>query len=327
MKAYYPIINLLRGVAALSVCVFHFVYYNDANGSLFEKDSAISYLGSLGINGVFIFFVISGFVIPLSLSKSDFKLNQLFKFLLKRFIRIEIPYICSILLILFVGYLFAEHNNQSFSVNAKQFFYHITYLIPFSKFQWYNAIYWTLAIEFQFYILIGFLYIFLSSKNKYILYSALILFGLSNFLVDDNRFVFNYSTLFLNGILLFLIEWKRIDSKIGFILIVLCSIVTLQIHSFTIAFSSILTVLAIYFLKVDNRFANRFGDISYSLYLTHGLIGGNVIYLLFHYATSLFEKVMLVLLSILISFVFSYIFWKVVENPAKKLSKKLFYKN
>jgi peptidoglycan/LPS O-acetylase OafA/YrhL len=64
------------------------------------------------------------------------------------------------------------------------------------------------------------------------------------------------------------------------------------------------------------------GDVSYSLYLTHGLIGGSTLYLLSRYAHSELEKIGLLLLALTISTVFSFIFWKWIEKPSKELSKR-----
>jgi peptidoglycan/LPS O-acetylase OafA/YrhL len=323
LKTYYPTINLLRGVAAFLVCLFHFIGYSDIREDLFSSSSWISTIGSLGANGVYIFFVISGFVIPLSLSKDNFKLTQLHRFLSKRFIRIEIPYLVSILLILLVGLVFALKNNTHYTINIEQFIYHVLYLIPFSTFEWYNIIYWTLAIEFQFYIVIGLLFYLLSSEKKVAILIGIMIFGASSFIGQDNRFVFHYSTIFLQGIILFLIKTKRIHSTKGAFFIGICILTTAYLHSIEISIFSALTLIAINYLEIDNKITNRFGEISYSLYLTHGLIGGNILYLFSRYLTSYPGKIILVILSLCASLVFSYLYWWLIERPSRKLSRKI----
>lgn len=323
LKTYYPTINLLRGVAALLVCLCHFIGYKDFRGEMFASDSLTYAMGNLGANGVYIFFVISGFVIPFSLSKGNFKLSQLHRFLSRRLVRIEIPYLVSILLILFVGFLFALKNNLNYTLNFEQLIYHVVYLIPFSDFEWYNVIYWTLAIEFQFYIAIGLLYYFLSSEKKVTMFIALIIFGASSFIGHENRFVFHYSTIFLQGIILFLIKIGRINATKGIILIGICVLSTAYLHSIEISVFSALTLLAIHYLEIDNKTTNRFGDISYSLYLTHGLIGGHFLYLFSSYVTSYSGKILLVITAIGTSLLFSYIYWWLIERPSRILSRKI----
>lgn len=324
MKEFYPTINLLRGVAAFMVCVFHFIGYSDYRGSLFPVDSTIYSVGELGINGVYVFFVISGFVIPLALSKSNFSFKSLPTFLAKRFVRIEIPYIASILLILLIGFFFAQKNGINFSIDIQQLLLHLVYLIPFSEFEWYNFIYWTLAVEFQFYIIIALMFIFLNSGNNYKIVLVLIVFGASNFILNDNRFICGTAVIFLQGIVLFLLMSGRISKKLGYVIMVLCVFLTAYLHSIEVALFSFSTVLIIKFVEINKKLTNRFGEISYSLYLTHGLIGSNFIYMIFPYVNSTLDKMGAVILAILVSLIFAWFFWKLIENPSKKLSKRLF---
>ena len=55
--------------------------------------------------GVTAFFVISGFVLPLSLSSNGYRLSDAPVFLLKRAVRLEPPYLATILLIVTLGYV------------------------------------------------------------------------------------------------------------------------------------------------------------------------------------------------------------------------------
>lgn len=323
MKAYYPTVNLLRGIAALLVCLFHFVSHSGRVGTLFNPESLVGHLGKFGVNGVFVFFVISGFVIPLSLAKGNFRLKQFHKFILKRFIRIEIPYLISIFLVLLIALLFAVKNHQVYDLNIERFLFHIVYYIPFSDYEWYNVIYWTLAIEFQFYIVIGLMYVFLKSKSDVGLYLTLLIFALVGFFVDDNRFVFHYSTIFMQGIILYLMKMNRIKSMIGSFLVLACLISTAFLHSVEISIFCILTVIAIQYLEINTKATNWLGEISYSLYLTHGLIGGNILYFFSPNVTGTLGKTVLVIAALGASFLFSYLFWRIVEHPSKRLAGKI----
>lgn len=323
LKTYFPSINLLRGIAALLVCLYHFIGYADFRGELIASTSLLSEIGSYGVNGVYIFFVITGFVIPFSLYKDQFKLNHIHRFLARRFFRIEIPYLVSILLVLLVGFLFALKNNSHYQFNIEQFIYHLIYFIPFSNYEWYNVIYWTLAIEFQFYIVIGLLYFFLSSKKESTVIITLVLFGALSFLLPDNRFVFHYSTIFLQGIILFLIKSKHINPTTGFILIGSCIVATAFIHSVEISIFTASTLFVIHTVEINHKSTNRFGDLSYSLYLTHGLIGGNILYLFSRYVDGFSGKVVLIIAAVAASLLFSYLYWSFIENPSRKLSRKI----
>ena len=75
------------------------------------------------------------------------------KFLLKRLLRLEPPYMFSILLAIIVitlRIILLKINDVNFSLT--QIFLHVGYLIPFFEdYKWINQVYWTLAIEFQYY--------------------------------------------------------------------------------------------------------------------------------------------------------------------------------
>jgi len=85
-------IHALRGLASLAVAWFHLT-----NG----HDTFVKQIGSLGWLGVEVFFVISGFVIPLSIHSTNrpYRLSKFGGFLMRRMTRIEPPYIASALLV------------------------------------------------------------------------------------------------------------------------------------------------------------------------------------------------------------------------------------
>jgi peptidoglycan/LPS O-acetylase OafA/YrhL len=85
--------------------------------------------------------------------KSNYTILKIPKFLLKRLLRLEPPYMFSILLAIIVitlRIILLKINDVNFSLT--QIFLHVGYLIPFFEdYKWINQVYWTLAIEFQYY--------------------------------------------------------------------------------------------------------------------------------------------------------------------------------
>ncbi len=322
-KQYYPSINMLRGIAALMVCVYHFTNFSGPWGDLFPTESTIREVGEQGTLGVFIFFIITGFVIPLSLNKKNFKLNQFHKFISKRWIRIEIPYLVSIIFILLVAFVFSLKNNTVFDLDLTRLFHHLFYTVSFFNYEWYNPIFWTLAIEMQFYILIALLYPLMKINNQILIFMVPIILALSTLIIDDHRLVFHYGAIFSQGILLFLILKLKIDKMLGVIGIIACSIITFYINGIGIAVISLLTVGVIAFFNTDKKLFNWLGKISYSLYLIHGLIGGTFIYFFGRYANDFFTKILIVLAALILSILGSFIYWKLIENPSKKWSGKI----
>lgn len=321
VKAYYPSINILRGIAALMVCLYHFTNYADLNGSLFEEGSVIQETGEFGVLGVFVFFVITGFVIPLTLIKHKFRLTQIHRFFAKRWVRIEIPYLASILLVLLVGLMFSIKNDLPFIVEGERLFHHVFYTTSFFDFEWYNPIYWTLAIEIQFYILIALLFPLFTTSNKWLNCIIPLVLAIAPLIVEDNRLVFHYCAIFSQGLCLLLMIHDKLDKSVGAIIIAIALGITGYSIGIDIAIVAGITLAIIAFFSIDNKGLNRLGDISYSLYLTHGVTGVNLIYFVGRYSNSTIMSLGITILALLLSIMGAFAFWKYVEAPSQKVSK------
>jgi peptidoglycan/LPS O-acetylase OafA/YrhL len=92
-------IDVLRGLAALAVCCFHFSDDNYLSTNLFQ--SAFRYSNY----GVDVFFVISGFVIPLALHRSGYGFENIGEFLLKRWRRLYPAFVAALFLRWDFGFL------------------------------------------------------------------------------------------------------------------------------------------------------------------------------------------------------------------------------
>lgn len=318
---------MLRGIAALLVCVFHFTNYTGSNGAFFDKGGMTQSIGEFGVLGVYIFFIITGFLMPLTLMKYNFKLNQFHRFLCRRWVRIEIPYLGSILFILLVAFAFSVENQTSFTVDFVKLLHHIFYSAPFFQYDWYNPIYWTLAIEMQFYILIALIFPLIKSKNHALNYIVPIALSLSSLLLNDHRLVFFYGAIFSQGIFLFLLIQDKISLFNGILCIGFGSIITSYVNGIDIAIVSLLTVWIIACVQVDKKIFNQLGKISYSLYLTHGLVGVNLIYLFGRYTPSFAAKIGLVIIACFFSILVAFFYWRIIEKPALEWSQKITLSN
>lgn len=324
MVKYYPSINVLRGIAALLVCVFHFSTYSDSYGTLFDGQSWIQFIGQYGYQGIYLFFVISGFVIPLSMVKYNYGVKSIHKFIGRRWVRIEIPYLTSVVLILAVQFLYALKNENGYNFEWLQLLHHTIYTIPFTEYEWYNVIYWTLAIEFQFYILIALCYFLLIHNNSWIAILSLLILSALGIWINDMRFVFYYMPVFGLGILLFLFMTKRIQTLLfwGAVLII-CPIIYINFGG-AVLITSLIALLFIYTIQNETKPGQFLGNISYSLYLTHGLVGGQFLYFLNrHVVSNAYGKTGLFVGAIVISIGFAYCFWYCIERPAIRWSKKV----
>lgn len=323
MKTYFSSIDFLRGFAALMVAFFHFTHHNSIHGTLLESDDFLYKIGHYGQYGVHLFFVISGFVIPYSMNKYNYSINKLGKFLLKRIARIEPPFLLSMLWVVLSGVIFSIYLGTDISIDWQRIMLHLGYLIPFTEEVWYNDIYWTLAIEFQYYLFIALTFPFLIHKNR-IIQSALLGFLAIAPLFFLEGFFFSYAPVFGLGIIGALLKLNKVTIQSFFFWVFVFSASILFFIGGTIAVITFITLFLILQTHVKTKQTDFLGKISYSLYLTHGELGGRLIYFLLPFCgSSLFLNYLLLVGAILFSIFGSWIFYLIIENPSKRLASKI----
>lgn len=321
-KTFYRGIDTWRGIAALMVCVYHFSWYENVFGPLFPKGSAIREFGDYGNLGVYLFFVISGFVIPLSMYSGKYTYAKIGRFLAKRSLRIEPPYIATIVLSLIIGYYHARFLwGMEFTFEPERFLAHVVYAVPFVKgMEWYNSIFWTLAIEFQFYLLCGLLFPLWTHANRWVRHGGVLAFLLSARLITDNRIVLFYAAIFGFGLLLFLLRKGLINRFEALIYAVICAVVLYTGNTPPVFWACFISFALLALPDFNFAPGTFLGKISYSLYLTHG-ISGSIFLLNWH--TGKGNGPQLFAVALAISLVFAYVFYRLVEKPAQGLSKKI----
>jgi exopolysaccharide production protein ExoZ len=303
----------MRGLAALGVVFCHY-------------GSDLSAAFNFGQSGVYVFFLISGFIIVYSLIKSGYKPDQFFKFLFKRSIRIDPSYFVVILLTLILFKILSYI--PSFKGNAipfipGQFVAHIFYVVPFTKYTFYNHVFWTLGVEFQFYLLIGLIY-FLYDNSIYKI-AFLISFCFSCLIPFSNSYyiVFSYAPLFALGISLVTFYQKR--NRINIIMPIFFLIVIAVKFGVPVFILLLFTCIVILYFKLAIKPLAFLGEISYSLYLTHGITFIVFSGLLKRLSITL-NPWMRLFIEIPVAIAFAYIFYLLIEKPSQHLSKRVFYK-
>lgn len=316
----YAVENL-RGIAALGVCIFHLT----ANQHLLHDDSLLKKIAGLGYLGVPIFFGISGFVIPWSLYKSNYHIKNFFSFLYKRFLRIEPPYLISIILLVVLNYastLLPIYSGLPFQFSITQFLLHITFLPTYFNYPWYQPVYFTLLIEFQFYILCGLLFGVLASPKKWTTYSFLLGSLIVVYLLPVS--LFSVFDTFLVGIIYFKYKTGHISIKEYWLMQLSIIIFTLITNPDKNIFATeILTAIGMMYWNSTNNVTAFFAKISYSLYLIHIPIGGRFINLSERYIDTIYLSNLFLVLAIALCIFCAWIFYKLVELPAIKLSRSL----
>ncbi|MEO8760803.1 MAG: acyltransferase [Bacteroidia bacterium] len=327
-KKEIPILDNLRAIAAWSVCLFHFIC---TTTGFINSDSFIYHVFSFGSYGVHLFFVISGLVIPWSLFHSSYQIKNFFKFFIKRLARLEPPYIVSVIIMLVVigaRKYSPAYNGNEVVVSTKQLLLHVGYLIPFfNGMTWLNNVYWTLAIEFQYYIIIGLLYFLFVSKLFYVRYLAYILITVFPIILPYANFLPFWLPVFGIGILIFLFK-SNLITKTEFVLVsALFAVNILIFNQLTAGVVSVLSEFVIIFaFNKSTKILAWLGKFSYSVYLMHAIVGAAAVNILSHYATNFYTKVAIVIAGAVVTFISSYCMYLFVEKPSKKLSSKLAYR-
>jgi peptidoglycan/LPS O-acetylase OafA/YrhL len=289
---HLPSLDGLRGLSILVVLIAHF------NQHLHEPIMGVVF--GNGVFGVYIFFVISGFLITTLLLKEKVKTGtiSLRKFYIRRFLRI-FP-----LAYLFIAVILILNSIYDLEIPSSAFFIAGLYLVNFFHFfsaTYYFNHYWSLSVEEQFYIFIPPFIKYKFDLYRYSLFFLLAFTFCFRFIYEANQSVFISKFVFdltrsldglligsLFSILVFtdLIPWNVIKKHkillniILIILIILCKNDTSNFalklfynHTFYSLLIGLLIVSNIYlsndfiFRILNSRVLSQIGIVSYSIYI------------------------------------------------------------
>jgi peptidoglycan/LPS O-acetylase OafA/YrhL len=325
-------LNSLRGIAAWMVCIYHCAFI------VISAYPELTPIFEWGQEGVYVFFVISGVVLPWSLEQGKYSFKNLDKFFLKRVVRLYPPFIISAIAYL-IRMLLTKENSSFFDMEMIQIFIDsITFQAPFKETRWVIDMYWTLFVEFQYYIYLAIIFPFLANDKRSIrliaYYGTLGLTFLSQFFHDNHskENLFFHLPIFAIGFSLFLFYKKNISKlefwsgvvvsfAVGFINIY-CRM-QLGTHIMIVAGC---TFFAIYFIKRGPSWLNFIGEISYSYYLLHMLFV-SLIYGAFYEMEGSAGLVLITFVLIQVcSILGAWIMYRLIEKPSLALTKKIRYR-
>jgi peptidoglycan/LPS O-acetylase OafA/YrhL len=331
-------VDALRGLAALSVAVFHL------GPNLF----GLSWL-RFGGYGVIMFFVISGFVISHSLASKRVTGEFLASFVLKRSIRLDPAYWVAIalaILLVWVPGLFLHHDVKLPVVG--DVILHIFYLQGFFDVATISVVFWTLCYEVQFYLVFCLMLYLANISDRFALNQIVLVFSplfLMSLLWPMGIVSVAPRGLFVNLWYLFLLgafaRWAY-ESRLAVIVLFLSAFMLLS--SLFVSGSENLSLLVgpataiLLFVAISAEkmqqwlswaWIQRLGQISYSLYLVHDIIGLHVRDTAAHLALKYFGWSSLAINyfwcvgALAVSIVAADILYKYVECPSHALSRKL----
>lgn len=309
-------IDALRGVAALAVLLHHF------NENLGWRPF------DYGNVGVPVFFVLSGFVIAMSVGDSRVNAEYLGRFALRRSLRLDPPYWLTIAMVVGIGY--ALHGYVKFEgVTVSQVAAHMFYLQDILSFTPILAVFWTLCYEVQFYLALILMAWLMQAFGRppFALVGLLLLLSVADrhFEVTHHSFMGRFWFCFALGALTFWAQAGRIGHGwVGAAVAFVLGYGLVEQDRYAVASSLTAAAITVALLLRRPNFMSGqawqfLGRISYSLYLTHLLFGW--------FALRLMERVMpgflAVAVAVAVAIITAWMFYIVAERPAVTLSRRV----
>lgn len=343
-------IDYLRGLMALSIVFYHFSI-SFTNWGMADSGTL---LGRLGIYAVSAFYVISGMALYLSHKNESWGLKSYAIFMLRRFLRLAPVYWTG----LFIFTLFCVQYYGSITVDTWRYIQNILLIFGVTNPMDYMLMGgWSIGNEVVFYLLFPFLIIMLSNRIQTVILLALsiFIFGYCGFFYLDSKVdlvpqwgmyinPFNQIYFFVFGLILAKYlqphagKWKvfvLLGVALSFCILLIFPVRGNQINIIVgwnkVALSISIVLLCAFFflmgelkkLKIAHDFLQFMGNVSYPLYLLHGVF-------FLYYRKSFYRAGMsnaeLFMHGILLLFLLLSVSWlchKVIEKPAINFSKKL----
>lgn len=323
------VVDGLRGIASLAVCWYHLVF---ADGAFAGGGLVAALLRNSARNawtGVEVFFVISGFVIPLALLRSRYSARSYGPFVLKRILRLDPPYLVSVVLCVALWYVWAavpRLHGPAFTLTVSGLLLHLGYLNAFFHQGWLNPVYWTLAIEFQYYLGIGLVFGILASPRTLIRYAALTTLGALALLVPAPTLVFHYLFVFMLGITTFHYFAGLVSLRQYLVTAVILTAGCILTLGPMVAGVSLATAFVIAFVRRELRILSLLGTISYSLYLIHVPVGGRILGLGLSHVHSGVARVLVLAATLALTIGAATLFYQFIERPAQRWSSSIRYR-
>ena len=335
-------LDLLRGLASLAVCWFHLTrfHYNTPDQRVF---ALVRQTGNYGWLGVEVFFVISGFVIPYSLYRARYRIRDFFTYLARRLVRLDPPYLAAIATMLVLAYVSSLTSGRPVDIEGQpvglaRVLLHLGYLnIFFTRYEWLNPNFWTLAIEMQYYLLMGLAFPLVVARNPAVRLAAIAAMAASNVAYVPTlfpaappwaTFIPGLLCLFLLGILTFqfCVGLIRAAEYVpALIVVAVTSIVTLGRAPSLAGLAAVAVILTNPRPSIVSGFLAK---ISYSLYLLHWPIGHytlSVVGMKYLKAESDAARIFVLFLALALCLGSAYLLYILVERPAQRWSRRFRY--
>ena len=342
-------IDLLRILSAFFVLMYHYTFRGFMSKKyLFVEYPFLSKFFKDGYLGVSLFFMISGFVILMSVQNKTIS-----GFVKSRFLRLYPAYWVCLLVSFFTILIFGA---PYLTVSFFDLFSNFTMFNGFLKLPYVDGAYWSLLVEMKFYILM-FLFILLKGKYNFkvdyfiILYILLSLISMISdihpyklYTIVNYFLTFKYSSFFISGMIFYMIYKVGLNFKYLLQLLICYSMsifwslkeVNIMENQYNLDFSETVTIIyvSVFYivmflistgkLEVLNRKVFlKFGVLTYPLYLLHQNIG----YIILNKFSNYINKYILLILLLAFVFVLANFISNKIEPKFYKFLKSIIESN
>ncbi|MGO4393903.1 acyltransferase family protein [Variovorax sp. M-6] len=303
-------LDYLRGLAALMVCICHFAPALSGTAADLAKHGAV---------GVQVFFVISGYIIPYSLLKGEYRITDIGRFWLKRLLRLQPTYAVALLFTFTLSLGAAMVKGEAPKISLLQLSQYLLYLdVPGE-----NPVIWTLIVEMKYYLFISIFFPLLFSQRRLVrivsfcVCAAVAAFG------ADRLDVVRHLPYFLMGFVACYVAILRIPMAEAAGLVLLAAAAAIPKSSYPELAAGLSCYLAIRYLPAMRlRVALFLGSISYSLYLIHFPLGVKLLNLVLPRTPESLHALW-VPIGVVVCSAVAYVLFRLVEKPSSEWSQRL----
>lgn len=340
------LVDALRGIAAFAVVLYHIP------GPIREAAHVPAWLGAVldnGFLGVNVFFVLSGFVISLSVANAERSFRYLGQFILRRSIRLDPPYWLAMIVEVALGVLgMRMFGAKDYPIpSLLDIAAHVTYTQDLFRRAQISDVFWTLCFEIQFYVALVTALVLANNhrlralvKPQTVLAVAFVVVTVASALIRNgwlpnpiHGLALIRAQEFLMGCLCYLVVTERVSKPIG--LTGLTVVLLLRILGGGVVDAMVTAAtFAVCFISYTSPAIDAFaragalqflGRISYSLYLFHASVVGRASTLAVARLapTSSLTMGIALVMVIAASVLFSYLCYLAVERPALQFSRRI----